>query len=188
MAWPRRQAWKLCMGAGLAFQATAHAQTTAAKWATRASLPLTRAETGAARIGDKIYVACGFKDGLQPSKEAFAYTPGKNTWANIAAVPVALHHTAMAAVEGKLYVMGGVPYGPGGGPKLNTGAEWSGSTNALAYDPAADKWTAVKALPHSTAAAGVIAFNGKVYVIGGVDAEGVALNLVQIYTPATDSW
>ncbi len=185
MAWPCRQAG---MVLGLSLLASAHAQTTAAKWASRANLPLTRAETGAARVGDKIYVACGFKDGLQPSKEAFAYTPGKNTWITIASVPTALHHTAMASAAGKVYVMGGVPYGPGGGPKLNTGAEWSGSTSAFAYDPATDKWTTVKALPHSTAAAGVVGFAGKIYVIGGVDAEGVALNLVQIYDPASDAW
>ena len=186
MAWPCRQAWMACMGAGLAFLSTAHAQTTAAKWATRASLPIARAETGAARIGDKIYVAAGFKDGLAPSKEAFAYTPGKNTWQTIAAMPTALHHTAMASAGGKLYVMGGVINGQGG-PHPN-GAEWTGSTNAQCYDPATDKWTVVKALPHSTAAAGVVAFEGKIYVIGGIDIDGFVLDLVQVYDPASDSW
>jgi N-acetylneuraminic acid mutarotase len=166
----------------------AHAQATAAKWMTRASMPLARAETGAARVGDKIFVACGFQGGLQPSKDFFAYTPGKNTWQTLASVPTALHHTALASVGGKLYVMGGVPYGPGGGPQLNTGAEWSGSSNAFSYDPAKDQWARVKSLPHSTAAAGVVAFGNKIYVIGGVDSVGVALDLVQVYDPATDTW
>lgn len=161
---------------------------TAGKWSTRANLPTARGETGAARLGDKIYVACGFYNGLSPSKEAYAYTPGKNTWEIIAPVPVALHHTGMASTGGKLYVMGGVAYGSGGGPQLNTGAEWSGSTNAFEYDPATDKWRAIKALPHSTAAAGVIAFGGKIYVIGGIDGTGIALDLVQEYTPGTDTW
>jgi N-acetylneuraminic acid mutarotase len=164
------------------------AQTIAAKWISRASLPTARGETGAARLGDKIYVACGFFNGLNPSKEAYAYTPGANTWQAIAPVPVALHHTGMASVGGKLYVMGGVPYGSGGGPKLNTGAEWSGSSGAFEYDPATDKWRAVKALPHATAAAGVVSLGGKIYVIGGVDSGGVALDLVQEYNPATDTW
>ncbi|HKP95099.1 MAG TPA: galactose oxidase [Fibrobacteria bacterium] len=166
----------------------ARAQSTAAKWMSRASLPTARAETGAARLGDKIYLACGFAGGLNPSKDAYAYTPGKNAWQTLASVPVALHHTAMAAAGGKLYVMGGVTYGRGGGPRLNTGAEWSGSTTALEYNPAGDQWRTVKALPHATAAAGVVSFGGKIYVIGGVDAEGVALDLVQEYTPATDAW
>jgi N-acetylneuraminic acid mutarotase len=165
-----------------------HGQTPAGKWMSRAGIPTARAEIGAARLGDKIYVACGFAGGLNPSKDAYAYTPGKNTWQTLAQVPVALHHTAMASAGGKLYVMGGVPYGIGGGPKLNTGAEWSGSSNALEYDPATDKWRAVKPLPHSTAAAGVASFGGRIYVIGGVDAEGAALDLVQEYDPASDTW
>jgi N-acetylneuraminic acid mutarotase len=165
-----------------------HAQATAAKWMSRASMPLARAETGAARVGDKIYVACGFQGGLQPSKDFFAYTPGKNTWETLTSVPTALHHTALASAGGKLYVMGGVPYGPGGGPNLNTGAEWSGSSNAFEYDPATKQWRRLKSLPHSTAAAGVVAFGNKIYVIGGVDSTGVALDLVQVYDPAAETW
>ncbi|MDB5047028.1 MAG: Kelch repeat type 1-containing protein [Fibrobacteres bacterium] len=164
------------------------AQTIAAKWMSRAALPTSRGETGAARLGDKIYVACGFFNGLNPSKEAYAYTPGANTWQAIAPVPVSLHHTGMASAGGKLYVMGGVTYGSGGGPNLNTGAEWSGSTSAFEYDPATDKWRAIKPLPHSTAAAGVVSLGEKIYVIGGVDGTGVALDLVQEYNPATDTW
>jgi N-acetylneuraminic acid mutarotase len=178
-----RMGW---LGALLLAPCCVSAQTLAAKWLTRAKLPLTRAETGAARIGDKIYVACGFQDGLNPSAEAFAYTPGKNTWETIASVPTALHHTAMASTGGKLYVMGGVIHGQGG-PHPN-GAEWIGSTNAFEYDPAKNTWKAIKALPHSTAAAAVAAMGGKVYVIGGIDIDGMVLDLVQEYNPATDTW
>ncbi len=174
------------LGLMLLAPSCALAQITAAKWLSRSNLPLTRAETGAARVGAKIYVACGFQDGLNPSKEAFAYTPGKNTWETIASVPVAMHHTAMASAGGKLYVMGGVINGQGG-PHPN-GAEWTGSTNAFEYDPAKDAWKTIKTLPHSTAAAGVASLGGKIYVIGGIDIDGIALDLVQEYNPATDTW
>lgn len=184
MSWLVRLAIVGCLGVMLP-GAPIYAQV-AAKWVARANLPLARAETGAARLGDKIYVAAGFKDGLQPSKEAFEYSPRLNTWKTIAALPVALHHTAMAAAAGKVYVMGGVINGPGGAHP--NGAEWTGSTNAFAYDIAGDKWTAIKPLPHSTAAAGVVAVDGKVYVIGGIDADGMVLDLVQCYDPATDTW
>ncbi len=140
----------------------------------------------AARLGDRIYVAAGFQGGLQPSKEAFAYTPGKNTWQTIASMPMALHHTAMASAGGKLYVMGGVTNGPGA-PRPN-GAEWTGSTNAFEYDPIGNAWKTIKPLPHSTAAAGVASWGGKIYVIGGIDADGITLDLVQEYDPSKDSW
>lgn len=185
MAWTAH-AWRIGFLGLMLWVPSRAQQPTPAKWLTRAPLPLSRAETGAARIEDKIYVACGFKDGLMPSKEAFAYTPGKNTWQTIAPVPVALHHTAMAAAGGKLYVMGGVINGPGVSNPNN--AEWVGSTNAFEYDPSKDSWRAIKALPHSTAAAAVTSFGGKIYVIGGIDANGIALDLVQEYNPATDTW
>jgi N-acetylneuraminic acid mutarotase len=168
-----------------ALHAPLHAQT-AAKWMSRASMPILRAETGAARVGDKIYVAAGFQGGLQPSNNLQAYTPGKNTWEQLKNLPVSLHHTAMASAGGKLYVMGGVVNGPGGAHP--NGAEWTGSTHALEYNPATDTWKALKPLPQSTAAAGVVSHGGKIYVIGGISADGITLDNVQVYDPAIDTW
>lgn len=170
---------------GLAGADTVFAQV-AAKWMPRAAMPILRAETGAARVGAKIYVAAGFQGGLQPSNNLQAYSPGKNTWEQLKNMPVSLHHTAMAAAGGKLYVMGGVPNGPGA-PRPN-GAEWTGSTNALEYNPATNEWKALKALPQSTAAAGVVSHGGKIYVIGGISHDGLTLDAVQCYDPATDTW
>ena len=164
----------------------AQAQGEAGKWVGRAALPIARGETGAARMDDRIFVAAGFNGSLSPSKEMFIYTPATNGWEASIPLPKGLHHLGMAASGGKLYVMGGVEIGPGGAHP--NGAEWTGSTTALAFDPAKGQWTALKPLPHATAASGVAAFGGKIFVIGGIDADGYALDLVQVYDPAADAW
>jgi hypothetical protein len=156
------------------------------KWISRSPLPIARGETGAARIDNRIYLAGGFDGGLSPTKEMQVYTPTSNAWQASTPMPTALHHLGMASVGGKLYVMGGVVNGLGG-PHPN-GAEWTGSTTALQFDPATSQWKSIKALPHSTAASGVAAWGGKIYVIGGIDIDGIALDLVQEYDPATDTW
>jgi Ca2+-binding RTX toxin-like protein len=66
---------------------------------------------------------------------------------------------------------------------------FSGYRNFLhVYDPDADSWTALAPAPHAHGdpAAGVI--GGKLYVAGGLDAEGAVSASLDIYDPATDSW
>jgi N-acetylneuraminic acid mutarotase len=157
-----------------------------AKWATMAPFPIARGETAAARLEDRIFVAAGFNGSLSPTKEMFVYTPAKNSWQASTPLPIGLHHLGMAEAKGKLYIMGGVVNGLGG-PHPN-GAEWTGSATALEYDPSTSTWKSIKALPHATAASGVASFGGKIYVIGGIDADGIVLDLVQEYDPSLDAW
>ncbi len=102
-------------------------------------------------------------------------------------MPVGLHHPNVGAFEGKLYVLGGCDHGPLGGRGPN-GAPWLGSRHSLVYDPALNRWERIKPIPHSTAAGGAGVFGGRLYVIGGVDTNGLSINLVQEYDPATDTW
>jgi N-acetylneuraminic acid mutarotase len=158
------------------------------RWITSgiANIPKARANPAFAMHEGKIHILGGFDPWPNPSSTNYVYDIKANTWSTAAAMPVALHHPGPAAfLNGKIYVMGGVDYGRGLHPN---GAEWLGSRHAQEYDIATNKWRVLKDLPRTTGAAGVVAFDGKIYVMGGVDINGIVHTENQIYDPATDTW
>ncbi len=76
---------------------------------------------------------------------------------------------------GKIYVFGGLS-----------------STTKLAtverYDPATNAWTGRAAMPTARYATSAVTLNGKIYVIGGVNASNQIQNIVEVYDPVADSW
>jgi Kelch motif len=99
----------------------------------------------------------------------------QGSWSRRAPLPTKRAEVAVAALDGKVYVLGGTA------PASQLNQE---------YDPAADRWRDRAPLPHATSHAGAIGFNHKIYVIGGFtsDVHVGALNLVFEYDLAIDSW
>src|SRR5204863_4864498 len=57
----------------------------------------------------------------------------------------------------------------------------------IVFDPAANTWTAIAAMPTARNTLGAAVLNGKLYTYGGsVPANYTAI--VEAYDPATDSW
>ena len=89
-----------------------------------------------------------------------------------APMPSERSEVAVAAVEGRIYVVGG----------------FDGQTELEVYDPTADRWTRGAPFPrplHHAAAAGL---DGKLLVIGGYIDGWTASDTVYEYDPATDRW
>lgn len=115
----------------------------------------------AAVIGGLIYIPGGQLASGQPSDQLEVYNPRLDTWEQRASLPKALSAYALAAFEGKLYVLGG----------------WDGK-NYLAdvyqYNPDLDTWTTLAPLPTARGSASAAVAGGKVYVVGGVTAQGLS--------------
>ena len=79
------------------------------EWAALASMNIARQECGAAMIGENVYVVGGLLAGfpLTATDTVEVYDVAMNTWTLSTSMPAALDHMAVAAVNGKLYVMGG---------------------------------------------------------------------------------
>jgi N-acetylneuraminic acid mutarotase len=100
-------------------------------------------------------------------------------------MPTPRNHTTAAAVNGKIYVIGG-----------RVGAAFIGLASDISvveeYKPATDKWSSPRArMPTARSALGSGAINGKVYVAGGEfqDPHMMAtFKAVEAYDPASDSW
>jgi hypothetical protein len=156
-------------------------------WATRPNMPAARANGAVGIIGRNIYYAGGYANN-NPVKTLFIYNLDTKLWTSGPNMPVALHHIGQAAIlDGKFYSIGGDNFGGSNSPKPG-GAEHTGTHYNFMYDPATDKWTTLAPLLRTTATSAIIAFKKKIYVIGGVDTNGIVHTATQEYDPATDKW
>ncbi len=103
-----------------------------------------------------------------------------STWRSKAPLPVACSHPATAVYDGKVYVFGG------GGPNFKS------LNGVYVYDPHADHWSNLEAMPTLRSGAAAITVGDRIYVIGGgfrkPDGKFKFLTTVEIYHPATDRW
>jgi N-acetylneuraminic acid mutarotase len=102
----------------------------------------------------------------------------QGSWTMKAPVPASLNEVSIAAVGGKIHLIGGSVLG------------FTGPYH-LEYDPATDKWSGRAPLPNRLDHIGSAVLNGKIYSIGGFiggathkDGQDVAYE----YDPATDTW
>ncbi|KAG4430440.1 hypothetical protein IFR05_014083 [Cadophora sp. M221] len=89
------------------------------------------------------------------------YSIASNTWRTVAPMPKPLNHPNAAAVEGKIYVLGGFDDG-------GTDREYLRATNeSWVYDPAIDIWSPIEPFPNAQGMATVEVWGSKIYVVGG---------------------
>lgn len=102
-----------------------------------------------------------------------------NAWTSGMVMPSARTSSVGGVINGKLYVVGGVP--PAG----------YSTTTVEMYDPVTDTWTAKASALTTRALAGGGVINGKLYVVGGCvnsDCRIGVTNALEVYDPVTNSW
>jgi N-acetylneuraminic acid mutarotase len=104
-------------------------------------------------------------------RPVFATSSAENTWAINAPMPGAVEGGRAAAVDGKIYVIGG-------------------SVN-YQYDPATDTWAARNPMPTARLAFGMAVCQNKIFTFGGYSLNNgnptyYAVN--EAYDPSTDTW
>ncbi|HDN78946.1 MAG TPA: hypothetical protein ENG33_00605, partial [Chloroflexi bacterium] len=154
----------------------AFAQAAEGCWYVKANVPTARRALAAVELNGKIYVIGG-RDDQRHEFERYdvmeRYDPATDTWITLAPMPTKRAWLVAAAVNGKIYAIGG----SSAASKLATVEE---------YDPTTDTWATKTSMPTPRDDAVVGVVNGKIYVIGGWNM--VALNVVEEYDPATDTW
>jgi len=149
-----------------------------AGWSTGASMSVALGEVGAAIIGNIMYVV---GDG---SSKTLAYNISNNTWTDTLAQRQHVYKDqVMHAVNGKLYLFGGVKYTPTGKNALNY---------VQIYNPVTNSWSLGASMPTGAFAINSGVINGKIYVAGGVAEKATnsfqTTNKTYVYNPATNSW
>jgi N-acetylneuraminic acid mutarotase len=148
-------------------------------WTTKTPMPTARLLAGAAVVDGRLYVFGGYKGFgvVNPeSNTVEAYNPFTDTWGTKTPMPTARSGSAVAVVDGLVYVIGGATNsdsGPDG--EVPT-------TTTECYDPKTDTWTTRASFPLGFESlrlyAGVV--DGIIYVFNSTAVEA--------YDPKIDTW
>lgn len=147
-------------------------------WERRAPYPIEATEVSAAVLSGKIYALCGLLPTGGRSGALYIYDPYRDEWTSGPAVPIdgGGDHCNVAAVNGKLFVLGALRSGTG-----------AADGNTYEYDPVTSRWTTVARMGEARGASGVAAIGNKIYIAGGL-AGTVAVNTFEVFDTDTKQW
>lgn len=136
-------------------------------------MPTAKARHASVAYGGKIYAIGGTVNYASSGSDTtnYVYTPGTDSWADKAGLPVARCNLAAVVLNNKIHVIGG----------LMPGDVVSDAHDV--YDPSNDTWTTAAPLPIPMDAHGAVVADGKIFVVG-YTAGGPHYQ----YDPGTDSW
>jgi len=148
--------------------------------------------TGLAMVahGGKLYRVGGWEakpaDGgkfdLVSSPDFARFDPKVGKWEDLAPLPKGRSSHDAALLGDKLYVVGGWKLdGRGEG-------EWHGTAYVADLSQASPEWKEVAKPSFKRRALAVAAYQGKIYVIGGMNDSNEITRGTSIYDPATDKW
>ena len=127
--------------------------------------------------------ALGQDHDLRSQTSVASYDPAQNQWSALAALPEARSSLDAAVLGNKVYVFGGW--------KLdgdNDHATWHQSGWSLDLRDPSATWQPTAQPPLKRRAVSVAAHNDKLFVIGGMQAEGGPTTRVDVYDPQSDQW
>jgi N-acetylneuraminic acid mutarotase len=141
------------------------------EWTRSRSLPAPRHHAAAAGLREFVYVAGGAPGATDwtPTSTLWRARPGL-PWSSLARMPEGRQGHALVSLLGRLYVIGGV-----------------GETDrTLIYNVERDRWTTGAPLPVGRDHLRGVAWDGRIWAIGGRD--GGVQRRVDVYDPARDRW
>ena len=156
----------------------ASAQEGAGVWAERSPMVVPPLEKSIAELGDRIYALGGYPGARITSADVQVYDARTDTWSLGPPLPLPLHHTMAAAVDGRLYVIGGEAGNPAPGESVF-------QAGVYMLDEAAGEWVPRAAMPTARSGGGAGVIDGKIYVAGGRPPRG---HDFAVYDPRADEW
>ena len=153
-------------------------------WKRGPDLPLDRGAGAAAIAGRKLHYfgGLGADRGADQSDHFVLNLDNIGAgWQRKASLPSGRNHVSGAAVNGKVYVIGG---------QTDEEDNQTALKSVYRYDATTNKWTQVASLPtvrsHTTEA--TFTYKGRIIVVGGEVAAGTPRREVFAYDPATNKW
>lgn len=155
-------------------------------WSTAAPLPQPRAEHSMVKLDGKIYAIAGGIPNVSgtgmhnggASTLVEEYDPATDRWRARAPLPRALTHVGLAALDGKIYSIGG----------FLRDVHQEAQADAFVYNPATNQWSALPPLPAPRGSVGIVALNGKIHAIGGRDPTKQVQAAHWIFDPVKRTW
>lgn len=157
-------------------------------WLQVASMPYGAHDVYGAVLDGKLYIPGGMADHGLPAKvtyfkEMFVYDPNADTWTVTDPMTEALCYSGVAAMDKKIWVIGG-------GKNIGQNGQHKRVPVDLVhvYDPAAKTWQLGPTLPHAIMESVVVETGGRVYSIGGMDANEHRMTEVLSIAAGESKW
>jgi N-acetylneuraminic acid mutarotase len=148
----------------------------AAPWRFAQAMSQRRSYVSAAELGGKIYAAGGMVGETGRFLSVFQrFDPRANSWTTLPRLPEPVRAGVGAALDGKIYVIGGQTESAGTGPQV------------YAYDVSAGRWERRAPLPAPRFNMAAAVLGGRIYAMGGFSRTSERAE-VFVYEPAKDSW
>ena len=144
-------------------------------WGTRAGLLAANSEFALAELNGKLYVLGGYPASRQTVRTVQIYDIASDGWQLGPQLPEPNNHGMAAAVNGRIYLIGG---------QLTADQEGYVDT-VYELDPARGTWVAKAPMPTARSSGVAVVHNGKIYVAGGRVPRGSDF---AVYDPAADRW
>ncbi|XP_075448809.1 kelch-like protein 35 [Ascaphus truei] len=131
--------------------------------------PMLEAVSSAAVVScmNKLYVIGGALDAYVNTDKVQCFDPEENKWTFMAPSPFCQRCINAVELDGTIYVVGGL---------LST---------IFSYNPIADTWSEVAALPGPLESCGMTVCGGKIYILGGRDENGEGTDKTFTFDPNT---
>jgi N-acetylneuraminic acid mutarotase len=128
----------------------------------------------------------GLNSSQVPVNTMEAYDPESNTWTSKTPMPTARHHLELAAIDGKLFALGGRILGDGVQSDDMDESLTNFNRNEM-YDPQTDTWSVKQPMLSKRSGFAATSANGQIYIFGG---EGIRESLASVekYNPLTNEW
>jgi N-acetylneuraminic acid mutarotase len=109
------------------------------------------------------------------------YDVPTNTWTTAPALPVPLNHPNVAAVAGRIYLLGGL---------ADVSGTWRAVPDSWVYDVEIDTWQALQPMPIAEArgSAAVGVYHDTIYLAGGIPGFGSTVATVSSFDIPSGTW
>ena len=144
-----------------------------------AALPGPRTEVTGTAWDGRIVAVGGLDTAGGAMENVDVYDPGTDTWTRGPDLPEALHHTAVAVLDGRVHVVGG--YAIRGGSWVAVAEVWSLGVGE-------DAWREEPPLATPRGALAVAATGDRLVAIGGVGPDGAVLTATEILASGAGAW
>ncbi len=148
-------------------------------WNQETPLPNGKSSHTSEVINDMIYVIGGHEGNGIPTDKLEILNTKTNTWSLGAPKNIPVLTAASAVIDGKIYVFGG----------LQNISQASSATNIVEiYDPKSNSWSYGASMPNGIYGSSAIAFDSKIYLIGGVTNTASFLQNIWVYDTKNNTW
>jgi len=136
----------------------------------------TRAMHSSCIVGNKLYVVGGSTSSDTKSLDMF--DPNTGQWISKNPMPTERGLAACAAIDGKIYVIGGIQ-----------NYQYDGLKTVEVYDTNTGNWTQLTDMPTKRWGCSAVVYNGKIYVFGGVTFFPTTVySSIEVYDPQANTW